>query len=257
MEILGSGGFGLIVSNKNKVIKLYYDINDCKNLFYESQIQMECRKISKNVRIDSNKYTYLGVNIPKIYETYNNIIHIDFGKISNLSNGFGNISNDYLCGILMERIFVPKIDGFEENEQIHIGLGLHKDCNQSWICKNGISRGFYANTEMLETILEEIPHQTEFTMENIAFTLGAFYRILIDNKIKPFDVEITLGTKNNKLTLNMIDFGKVKTEKSNISYEEYYYDTSYKGLVEDLYVPHVSRNDKYSQDFYSGYFNLT
>jgi hypothetical protein len=267
MEILGSGGFGLVVSNENKVIKLYYDINDCKNLFYESQMQRECRKIVNNIRLKSNKYTYLGINIPKVYGTYSLIINI----AKDLKNFSEEFNKDYLCGISMERIFVPKIDGFKQfdcqNEQIHLGLGLHKDYNQSWICNNGVSRGFYANTEMIETILEEFPHQPEFTMENIAFTLGVVYRTLIDNHIKPFDVEITLGIKNNKLTLNMIDFNlceKVgvdylhsskKTGVENpISHDEYYFDTSYKGLFEDLYVPHINRNDKYSQDFYNGYF---
>jgi hypothetical protein len=36
--------------------------------------------------------------------------------------------------------------------------------------------------------------------------------------------------------------------------EDYYNDTSYRGLASDLYVPHKSRNDKYWEDFYKGFF---
>ena len=261
MNILGSGGYGLVISKDDKALKLFYDIHDKKSMFYEAEIQEKCRNIIKGIKNKSKKYTFLGVNVPKVYDTYNYLINLDFRNIGNVSE---KLSDNYLCGIAMERVFVPIVDSFEQFEQIHIGLGLHKDCNQSWICKNGVTRGFYANTEMMETILEEVPHQPEFTMENIAYTLGVVYRKLIDNHIRPFDVEITLGIKNDNLTLNMIDFGrveyinsskKVKVElgvKSN--YDDYYFDSSYKGLVEDLYVPHINRNDKYAQDFCAGYF---
>jgi hypothetical protein len=245
MEIIGSGGYGLVIFDieENKVIKLFYDINDCKALNKEALMQEKCREIIMNINDTSEKY--LGVKVPKIYEKFNEVVNPKIPKEYNLPI-------QYLCGIVMEKITPPLVDGFYMNEQIHIGLGLEFGSNQSWICSNGITRGFYANSDMLKTILEEVPHQENFTLSNIAYTLGVVYRELIDNHIRPFDVEILLGTENNNLVIYMIDFGKV--ENTNISHYEYYYDKSYKGLASDSYIPHFNKNDTYSQDFYDGFF---
>jgi hypothetical protein len=39
MEIIGSGGYGLVISNESGVLKLFYDINDCISMKKEAKIQ--------------------------------------------------------------------------------------------------------------------------------------------------------------------------------------------------------------------------
>lgn len=249
MEIVGSGGYGLVyfhLDQPKRVTKLYYDLEACKSLNYEAIMQRKCRQIVNSISDTSPKF--LGVNIPEVYEVSNKVKKVNFSTSYNLPN-------NYLCGITMERVIPPIIDGFDLDEQIHIGLGLRHDCNQSWLCSNGVTRGFYANTEMMELILTEISYQNNFTLTNIAYTLGRVHRELYECSIRPFDVEIVLGVKNNQLTLNMIDFGNVTILNHSISPKDYYYDTDYKGLLRDSYVPHLSRNDKYAIDFYNGFFN--
>jgi hypothetical protein len=263
MEYLGSGGYGLVIVCKNKiftedknlVLKLFYNINDCIALKEEIKLQNLCRKLVLECNEkNKNDKRYIPINVPKIIKT-------SVGNLLDFQPTIFEIDGvKYLCGILMERITPPKIDGFEEdfpNEAIHLCFSNDKSVkNESWICSNGITRGFYANTQMIELILEEMnekywgDNSYTLTPENITYSLGKVYRYLIDNGIKPFDVEIILGEKLDK-NINMIDFGKVET--ANIDPEKYYYDTSYKGLVQDLYVPHKTRNDKYWQDFYEGY----
>lgn len=275
MEIIGSGGYGMVVSSENEVFKLFYDINGCTEMLYESDIQTKLREIMINLNNkEKNNMNFLGINIPKIVKVYNKTISLEIN----------NKNQSFLCGILMERITPPEIDGsgtvFPKNEQIHIGLGLKVDCNQSWICENGITRGFYSNTQMLETIINEYgsenkiiglesENEVEKFMAKISYTLGKVYREAFDSGYKLFDVEIVLGVSNSKnlnnqnpLTINMIDFGKVIEIKNSTNFEnlltkaeDYYYDTSYMGLVSDSYVPHKNHNDKYWEDFYKGFFN--
>jgi len=257
MEIIGSGGYGLVISKDDKVLKLFYDYEDCKGLSNEAKIQKEIREIVLKINENNkNNPRYLGMNVPEIYEVYNKHIHLDFNNLQ--------LPKDFLCGILMERIKPPEIDGFGDisdtpNEQIHIGLGLRIDCNISWICDNGITRGFYANTKMLEAIIEEFngkyPRKI-FSVSNIAYTFGKVYSEVFNKGYKLFDIEIVLGEKNGNLTLNMIDFGKVYNYLDNNLEEKslYYYDDSYRGLISDSYVPHKNHNDKYWEDFYEGYF---
>jgi hypothetical protein len=268
MEIIGSGGYGMVVSSGNEVFKLFYDINGCSEMLYESDIQEKLREIMLNLNNkEKNNMNFLGINIPKIFKVYNKTISLK------LDIPYPNKKQSFLCGILMERIIPPKIDGFPKNEQIHIGLGLKVDCNQSWICENGITRGFYSNTEMLETIINEYKtenkifgleseNEVEKFMTKLSYTLGKVYREAFDSGYKLFDVEIVLGVSDSKnLTINMIDFGKVIKFKSSTNFqnlitkpEDYYYDTSYMGLVSDSYVPHKNRNDKYWENFYEGFF---
>lgn len=270
MEILGSGGYGVVIGKDDKVLKLFYDINDCESLNHEVEVQIKCEKIINKLNFGYINPRYLGVYIPKIYEKYNKVMTFDLYEESSNST---KVPNKFLCGVMMDRIRPPKIDGFNENEQIHIGLGLHIEPNSSWLCENGITRGFYANTQMMDSILSEakdlrkdyINHSIELSksyrekelkklehisLSNISYTLGKAYRTLIDNNIKPFDIEVVLS---DDLKIYMIDFGKVEEYKG--TKEEYYNDTSYKGLVSDSYVPHKSRNDLYWEDFYEGYFS--
>lgn len=214
MEIIGSGGYGLVISKDDKVLKLFYNLDDCKELFYEAEIQKEIRNIVLEIN-ENNKDNprYLGMNVPEIFEVYNKHIHLDYIYYKHNSK----LPKDFLCGILMERIIPPNIEGFSDNpnEQIHIGLGLRSDCNTSWLCDNGITRGFYANTKMIEAIIEELNEKSHnirneiFLVSNIAYTFGKVYREIYNKGYKLFDIEIVLGEKNGRLTLNMIDFGKV------------------------------------------------
>jgi hypothetical protein len=254
MEIIGSGGYGLVISNESGVLKLFYDINDYISMKKEAELQNKIFEIALNInekfKSDSR---YLGINVPKVINVFNESFSLKLnGK-----------NQKFLCGILMEKIIPPNIEGFNVNEQIHIGLGLRVNCNQSWLCDNGITRGFYANTQMIEIIIEEFyqsnsisltKSEIESFVSNIAYTLGKFYREAFNEGYKLFDVEIVLGVNSeNNLTINMIDFGKVIEISSNLSPDKYYYDTSYKGLSSDTYVPHKNYNDKYWKDFYEGF----
>lgn len=272
MEILGSGGYGLIIGNINnskQALKIFYDINNSKDIEYEYSFQKRIYEIIQGLNYKlTNDERYLNVYIPKIYEKGNKVIEFDYNEDLNKIN----LPNKFLYGISMDRIRPPKIDGFNENEQIHIGLGLHIEPNSSWLCENGITRGFYANTRMMDSILseaielrikyadkynlsksyreKEIKKLEHISLSNIAYTLGKAYGVLIDNNIKPFDVEVVLS---DDLKVYTIDFGKVYEYKG--TKEDYYNDTSYKGLVSDSYVPHKFRKDLYWEDFYEGYFS--
>lgn len=64
MEILGSGGYGIVIGKDEEIdneikplaLKLFYDINDCNALKYEIKIQEKCKEILD--KLNSN-LTYL------------------------------------------------------------------------------------------------------------------------------------------------------------------------------------------------------
>ena len=69
MEIVGSGGYGLVyfeLNQPNRVTKLYYDLEACKSLRYEAVMHQKCRQIITSISDDSSRF--LGVNVPEVYE---------------------------------------------------------------------------------------------------------------------------------------------------------------------------------------------
>lgn len=179
-EILGAGGYGIVVSSGRKAVKLLYDLDACKSLYKEAKLQERARELLEGI-----------VHVPRIYSYMSHPIVVK--------------EVQYLCGIEMERIPVfPEI-----GEPLHMLLGYSDpdDINMSWgrttsksIGPENPSRGFFAGADLLEEILEA----DGLSLEWVARTMGIALRKLLDGGILPNDLEWIYGGKGN---IYLIDFG--------------------------------------------------
>jgi hypothetical protein len=202
-KIVGGGGYGIAIESTDKkfVAKLIYDTQKCNELQMEAKIQKQARKILLKNNIS--------VKVPEITDV--------FTKVSKYKN------KEYLCGIVMERIFPP--DEFEE--QVHIALGYKgSDINNVWyVGDSDVYRGFYCNAEMIEAFGANV--------DDVAYNMGRALRTLIKNGVIPNDVEFIL---DKNLDVWMIDFGLA--EMGNVEPIEYLNKEGWQGLKNDVYVPH-------------------
>lgn len=222
-QIVGSGNFGLVITNKNSVVKLLYDINSCSNLFEEAKIQDKAYKLLEGI-----------VNVPKIYEV--------FSHITSYKN------KDYLCGIKMEK--VPIIEPYRA--LMHIPLGYKQyDLDTIWskdyrnpISQTNPPRGYYASIETLEEEWEE--EGVDLTIEKVAYTMGIALRKLVDNGIIPMDLEWIYAGQGK---IYLIDFGLCEFGK--VDPISFLMGNSSRTLGVDYYIP--GNNHRGRKEFLLGY----
>lgn len=220
-KLLGAGGYGVVFSSGHKAIKLLYDLDSCKDLYREAQIQEKAREILKGV-----------VQVPRVYSYMSHPIQVK------------NVQ--YLCGIEMER--VPVLEGFEG--PLHILLGYHGDeINTYWgkatavpVGPQNPSRGFFAGPEFLEEIFAD----GGITLEGVAWKMGVALRALLDWGILPNDLEFIYGGDGK---IYLIDFGLCEFGKADP--EDFLNRRGSWGLRSDIYIPH--RGDRGYEEFMNGF----
>ena len=224
-EIIGAGGYGIVVKDKKNVVKLFIDTDACNELKHEAKIHQDIYKLV-------NKYTPY-IHVPKL-----SFIQTEPFVYKNKS---------YLCGIGME--YLPPPLDFEE--QVHCCLGYtHDDIDSSWGQKMGLpitdinpTRGFFASPETLEYIWKE--EGSNMTINILAFQMGACLRMLLENGILPIDIEwVWSGGRPC-----MIDFGLC--EYGQIDAGQYLKKHGRIGLADDFYIPHAGQRGY--DEFMKGY----
>jgi hypothetical protein len=220
-EILGAGGYGIVLTTGRRAIKLLYDLDACRDLYREAQIQEKARRILEGI-----------VRVPKVYSYMSYPIQVK--------------NTHYLCGIEMERI--PVLEEF--GEPLHILLGYSGgDINTSWgrssateISPENPSRGFFAGPD----ILEEIFADDGITLEGVALTMGVALRALLDGGILPNDLEFIYGGDGK---IYLADFGLCEFGKADP--EEFLNRQSSSGLRGDIYIPH--KGNRGYEEFMEGF----
>jgi hypothetical protein len=210
-DILGAGSFGLVASNPQITVKLFYDLNNCKAIRKEAQLQEAARKLLEGI-----------VQVPRIYET------LTYATI------FQN--KKYLCGIVMDR--VPLVNTF--TSALHILLGYnHDDIDIEWSRDNvnppsedNPTRGFHASPEMMEAVWKD-EGRTDITIDSVAHTMGKAMATLLLGGIQPYDLEWIYGGDGR---IYLIDFGMCEFGKKE-PYEYLEHMGSW-GLGGDYYIPH-------------------
>ena len=133
-QILGAGSNGLIASNTDITVKLFYDCENYNKIQKEADLQIAARQLLKDI-----------VEVPKVHEVFNQQIIYKEQK--------------YLCGISMDR--VPLVESFDY--AVHILLGYKQDDIDSiWTrdyrtspTEKNPPRGFFAGVEMMEAIWQD------------------------------------------------------------------------------------------------------
>ena len=223
-EVLGAGSFGLVASNALTTVKLFYDLDNCKIMCKEAQIQEAARKLLKGI-----------VRVPQIHDvvTYTTTFR----------------DKRYLCGIAMDR--VPLVPTF--TSAVHILLGYkHDDIDVEWSRDNinppsedNPTRGFHASPEMMMDIWSD-EGRTDISIESVAYTMGLALSTLIRGGIIPFDLEWIYGGDGELYLIDfgMCDFGYVEPMR-------YLEHVGSWGLGGDYYIPH--RGDRGYDAFMQGY----
>lgn len=226
-EILGAGGYGVVVTSQQSVFKLLKDQDACNALRTEAAIQQIAYRLFRTHLPD--------VVVPKVsYVTTEPIVYK---------------SVPYLCGIEMERLEPPA--GFEE--QVHSLLGYHgDDIDTEWGMRmseppsaTNPTRGFFASPETLELVWAE--EGSTMTIERVAALMGKGLRILLENRILPIDLEWVWSTRG----LAVIDFGLCEIGSADPL--EFLVKKGVRGLADDLYIPH--KGDRGYAEFMNGYLH--
>lgn len=198
-DVIGSGGFGMIVLNKkdNTVIKLIYSLNDCKVAKKEATIHWDfykaLQKISKSIS---------QINTPK--------------PIAFVDKDLTFQNNKYGCAYIMS--YLPS---FKDYSLIHIIFKtdydniLNKKVGRVYtekISETNPSRGFFATIPYIENnILPQMSDSLKKDIKNgndISFRVGVLYGTCIFGaKVFPIDAEYVLSITNDRLSVTLLDFG--------------------------------------------------
>jgi hypothetical protein len=219
-NILGAGGYGIVIENtKQKVTKLFFDIESCKEMFVEASITKDAK-----ILIDSLPYP---VTVPKIWEVYNQKLHYK--------------KEPMLCGIQMERVYPPK--GY--SSQFHILCGTNDDLDIYWgkhisepVSDKNPPRGYFASKDTAEELWDKEQGEEGgwyFNIEKYCEIMGAVCGILLGHGILPIDLEFVYSDSK----IWVLDFGLCRrVEPGTINPIEFYTRKTTEGLGTDLYVPH-------------------
>ncbi len=222
-QILGAGSNGLIASNKDITVKLFYNCQGSEELQKEADIQIAARKLLKDI-----------VEVPKVHEVFNQQILYKGQK--------------YLCGISMDR--VPLVTSFDY--AVHILLGYKQDDTDTiWTrdyrnppSEENPPRGFFAGVEMMEAIWQD--EAGSLVIESVAYTMGLALATLIKGGIIPYDLEWIYGGDGK---IYLIDFGFC--EFGNVDPIKYLNHIGSWGLGGDYYIPH--KGHRGYEEFMKGY----
>lgn len=226
---IGAGNYGLVVrSDETSVWKLFKQLDEPHAIHTEATIQTAVYNLCTQFCPE--------VNVPNVTQTLYDIIRYK--------------QTPYLNGIAMNYLQPP--NGFET--QVHTLLGYRdNDLDTEWgmrtaypVSETNPTRGFFASPTTLEMIWEE--EGSNMTVEQLAYTMGKAYRLMIVNGIVPIDIEWVWSNGRPW----MIDFGLC--EFGTVDPEQFYHSKTSRGLRYDCYIPH--EGDRGHEDFYRGYFDL-
>lgn len=202
--VLGSGGFGMIVSNTSgkNVVKLFYKEDTCG--------EMRKEYLSFTTAYNAlEDYPLIQLAIPEPK------------KIDNKSIEFKD--STFQCGIEMEKITpVPSMVD-KNNGIVHIILKedykssgmMNKEVGRRYgkeISKNNPSRGFFATGSYIESDilpqLSDVQKGGIVSLDDIAYRMGYGFALLVSiAELYPNDVEYCLGIINGVLNVIIMDFG--------------------------------------------------
>lgn len=216
MNITGAGGYGIVITNTKKAIKLFLDTDACAALKTEAQIHQTIYDI---VRVTAPE-----IRVPNI-ETIQTEPLMYRGT-------------HYLCGITMDYLQPP----LDFDEQVHCCLGYSgSDIDSSWGQKMGLpigptnpTRGFFASPETLEYIWKT-EGDTTTTIESVARSMGKCLRQLLEHDILPIDIEWVWSEGR----LCMLDFGLCTYGHKDPF--QFLHTRGVYGLADDFYVPHAGQ----------------
>jgi hypothetical protein len=223
-NIVGAGGYGIVLKYGNDAIKLLLDVDAYEGLAREIQIHRDVYRILLESCVRVPRITFFQTR---------NIVYRD---------------RVYLCGIGMEYL-KPPLD-FEE--QVHCCLGYTgNDIDSSWgqassspVSSENPTRGFFASPETLEYIWRE--ERSSMTIELLAYQMGVAVSSLLANGILPNDVEWVWSDGR----LCILDFGLCEYKSMNpVAYLESH---GLRGLADDIYVPKSGQRG--FSDFLRGFF---
>lgn len=226
VNVLGAGTYGLVASNDQTTVKLFYDLQNCKAVMKEARIQEAARKLLQGI-----------VKVPKVHE------------VLSYTTVFRN--KPYLCGLVMDR--VPIVEGMPSATHILLGY-TQDDIDTEWprdyrnrITEDNPTRGFHAGPEMMEAIWTD-EGRTDISIESVAYTMGKALATLIRGGIVPYDMEWIYGGDGHVYLIDfgLCDFGQVDPDRYLASVGSW-------GLGGDYYIPH--KKHRGYEAFMDGYRN--
>jgi len=200
-EIIGSGGFGMIVKHENQedVIKLFYRNKDCQTASEESSRHLEAYKAIKKITKERP-----GLQISTSQPIAFRDEAVQFRD------------TEYRCAYVMK--YMESIPGYK---LIHIILKdeyermVNRNVGRSYmepISDANPSRGFFATSKYIENnILPTLNRDVKGALTSvkmIANRMGMLYgTIIFGTKMVPIDAEYVLDIANGKLNVAILDFG--------------------------------------------------
>ena len=199
-EIIGSGGYGLIVGDKKLVAKLLYKRKDCSTSKEEYEKQTDIYNTIKAYREDDK----ICVSKPLAYSM----------------ESIEKFNMQFSCFFLMKRLnnlnqVLGTDDGLYHivnDEYSHMNKKIGRVYNQP-ISEENPSRGFFATYSYIqENILNKLPRKylgKLSTIDDILELMGySFALMTFIAEYYPVDVEYLLGLNSkNKLCFMILDFG--------------------------------------------------
>ncbi len=224
-QLVGAGGYGIVVKTHRKVFKLLKDLQACEALQMEAAIQQRAHTLLTQALPE--------VGVPTIF--YSTTQPVSYKH------------TNYLCGIEMEYL-QPPLD-FEE--QVHMLLGYKEsDLDSEWgermsepVSAENPTRGFFASPQTLEAIWQA--EGSSMTVERVAYLMGRALRILLEGGILPIDLEwVWSNGKPTIIDCGLCRFGTVDPMRFLTS-------RSSDGLATDIYIPQEGYRGR--DDFLRGF----
>jgi len=199
-EILGAGGYGLVVAAETRAVKLFYDTADKEAVRREAEIQETARILLEGV-----------VRVPEVH------------AVRSFELYFGGAR--YLNGIEMSRI----MPYHGARSQFHVLLGYSGgDLESIWgrdtsraSGPDNPPRGFFSSGVGVGLDLSAI-----------AWKMGWGLRRLLGAGILPIDLEWVVGSEGE---LWLIDFGLCRF--GLVDADDFLYLEGSEGLATDIYIP--------------------
>ncbi len=227
-QILGAGGYGIVVKAHTRAIKLFYDNTAYTSLKMEAELQRTAATLLSGI-----------VKVP----------HIDAVTTSQFTWKF----TQYLCGIAMKAVKAPPEFG---GHQLHLLLGYDgSDIDTVWYKDSSKPagpdnppRGFFAGPETMEDYWESVG--SKWTIECSAYTMGFALATLIAGGIVPIDLEFVYGADDE---LCLIDFGLCRF--GQVEPSAFLQARGTEGLASELYIPQEGYRGR--AEFLAGFYAPT
>lgn len=227
LKIIGAGGFGKVFAvDDNNVVKGITSTKLCNEAEEEAYKQKKVYEAFQDLyKININNKI---ANLVKKFIKVSNPISMCNNKIK-IDNLFYDCSflMEFLHGIPLKdykRLDVKSLENLEDDYisekgqdfELMMHLALNSDLSSKFyginyslkkIGKNNIPRGYFATKENIINKLLGL-YNTNLTIKEIKNIMGFIYGwIYYYANIIPIDIEITLGIYDNKIMINVLDFG--------------------------------------------------